>query len=110
MPGPDLPQHTSSWSRKPHVTAFPFRFLPPTSLQRRVARLEGSSALIRFGFPLSQPQRNFSVEHKVEVQRGFVQEAPRSVVCTKLDKALPHTVFVGIAPGKRQKKRWQGIR
>lgn len=65
---------------------------------------------ILFGFLALQPLRNLGVEHKVMLQRGFIQDAPNCVVYAKLNAALPHTVFVGIAAGESQEKSWKGIR
>ena len=54
-----------------------------------------------------QPLGNFGVQHVVQLDFVFLQNAPDSVVGTELDATLTQAVFVEIISGKVQTKCWQ---
>ena len=57
-----------------------------------------------------QPVGGLGVESAVELDIVFSQNAPRSMVRTKLDIALTQAVFVAVIAGKVQTKRWKRMR
>lgn len=57
-----------------------------------------------------QPVGNLCVENAVELDIVFAQNAPGSMVRTKLDITLTQSVFIAVIVGKVQTKGWKRMR
>jgi hypothetical protein len=74
-----------------------------SELRQLVVALSSASTVCVVALRL-QPLSHISVKHKVKPNIGLGEQAPRSLIRTKLDATLAEAVFIEIAIGKGQMK------